>query len=192
MWVRFPPSQPNLHTEADSENYIKSLIIILSLALIAMTFPGKVVAETNPEVAYENIKIPTIEELQIAAIDALSKKLTAKAESLVGKKQGQCVVAVREFLGVGRSEVSGLAKDTKVNSYVPEVGSIIIFWGTARYPAGHVGTVLFTTADGEVYYYSPNSTGSKAVAGGPAKISHTKIKSRAIKGYRKVPSPLFI
>lgn len=172
-----------------SENYIRSLIVILLLALVGMSFPGNTTAITNPE-PYENIKIPTPEELQIAAIDALSKELTSKAESLVGTRQGQCVVAIRQFFGVGRSEVQGWATHTRVNSQVPEVGSVIVFWGTKQNKYGHVGGVLFTTHDGWVYYYSPNAKGTRweiANGRGRAVISKVKINSKTIKGYRRVP-----
>lgn len=121
--------------------------------------------------------------------EILSKNLTARAEELLGSRQGQCVVAIRNFLGVGKDEVSGWAKDTKVNSKTPEVGSVIVFWGTKKNKYGHVGGVLFTTWDDYVVYYSPNAKGTwkEIMAGrGRATISKVKINSKTIKGYRTV------
>lgn len=171
----------------ECETYIKLILTFLITAFVVASVPIDTTASERV-INYEQTQ--TVQVDPANAVDNLSKQLTAKAEALAGTRQGQCVVSVRQFLGVGRSEVQGWATNTKINSKVPEVGSIIIFWGSRWNKYGHVGTVLFTTADGYVYYYSPNSVGTwKQIMNGQgrASIQKTKIGNRTIKGYRNVP-----
>ncbi len=101
--------------------------------------------------------------------------LTAKAEKLVGRKEGQCVVAVRNFLGVGRDEVAGLAKNTKINSQTPALGAIIVLKLSAP---GHVGVVL-DYDDNTVIYYDSNGDWTQRGA-----IRERPIIDPKIRGYR--------
>lgn len=137
-----------------------------------MFHPLKLKAAERPSVPYAETAIykPTYAEEQ----DALSKALTIKAEKLIGKYGGQCVVYVRSFAGVGRDKVSGLAKNTKVNSQDPEVGAIVVLrmsW------AGHVGVVLFATMD-RVYYTDSNGNWRQTIA-----IRSLPLTDKRIKGY---------
>ena len=113
------------------------------------------------------------EELRVKKLDQLSKILTAKAQKLIGTKQGQCVIAVRNFLGVGRDQISGYV-NVRINSQHPKVGNIIVIVGRMR----HGAVVLFTTATKVVYY---DSNGQLT---GRAAIREIKINDKRIKGYR--------
>lgn len=106
-------------------------------------------------------------------INQLSIALTHKAESLVGTKQGQCVIAVRNFLGVDRSQIHGYVQ-VQINSTSPQVGNIIVLVGKSR----HSGVVLFTTPTRVVYYDSNGSLNQKAA------IREIDVTSKLIKGYR--------
>lgn len=103
------------------------------------------------------------------------QELIAKAEKLKGTKQGQCVVAVRKFLGVGRDEIQGMAKYTKTNSESPEVGAIIKL-NMSRY--GHVGVVLDDT-ENTVTYYDSNGQWTERAA-----IRTIDINDPRILGYK--------
>lgn len=168
------------------EVYIRYLILLVFLLI-----PFNVIAENHLDENSTQTQIQAKQELSFKEEqDLLSKQLTAKAESLVGSRQGQCVVAIRDFLGVGKDEIKGAAKDTRINSQDPKVGSVIVFWGGGWNKWGHVGTVLFTTFDGYVVYYSPNARGThKEIMAGKGRAIITKIKigSKIIKGYRQVP-----
>lgn len=121
------------------------------------------------EQAAEDAKIAAEE----ARINQISIQLTQKAESLKGTKQGQCVIAVRNFLGVGRDQIHGYVQ-TKINSQYPQVGNIIVIIGKYR----HSGVVLFSTEDSVIYYDSNGSLNERAA------IREIDIDSSAIKGYR--------
>lgn len=79
----------------------------------------------------------TVEQKRIEAEQALSAELVRKAESLVGKRGGQCVVFVKQFLGVTGSW--GWARNVKPNRSAPEVGAVMI---TNQSKWGHVQVVL--------------------------------------------------
>ena len=80
------------------------------------------------------------------------KELIQKAKSLEGTRQGQCVVAVRKFLGIGRDEIQGLAKNTETNSSTPELGAIIKIKAGKT---GHVGVVI-GIEDDRIYIFESN------------------------------------
>lgn len=109
--------------------------------------------------------------------EALSQSLVSRAYAQRGKWYGQCVIGVRQFLNVGRSEVSGFAKNTEINSHDPFVGSIIVL-NMSR--AGHIGVVLYETPS-EIYYYDTNYSWN-----GRAAIHSIAINDTRIKGYHKV------
>ena len=130
-------------------------------------------SETSQQVQQEAIEQQDYED----SIRKLSIELTQRAETLRGTFQGQCVVGARNFLGVGRDVLQGMAKNTKTNSKDPEVGSIIKL-GMSRY--GHVGVVLYTT-EAEVFYYDSNGDWRQRGA-----IRQIKINDKRIKGYKIV------
>lgn len=149
--------------------------------IIGWSIPSHVTAITDSKVYAEAIEKQTEDAAlaaKEAAEEALSQDLTNRAEALIGKRGGQCVIFVRNFLGVGRDEIQGMAKNTKVNSQDPEVGSIIVIYAS-RY--GHVGVVLFTTDDGYVVYADSNGSWTQRVA-----IRKIKINDPKIKGYHKI------
>lgn len=148
------------------------------MVILANVIPARVTAITNPPEPIVALVANPVNE-QIAYENTQKQKsieLTEKAEKLKGSFQGQCVVAVRSFLGVGRDQIQGLAKNTKVNSTLAEVGSIIVIrsgW------TGHVGVVLFTDQDGYVWYFDSNGNWTQR-----ASIRKIKLSDPRIKGYR--------
>lgn len=92
--------------------------------------------------------------------DERSQALIARATELVGQKGGQCVVFARQFSGVGRDKVQGLAKNTKTNSTQPELGSIIKL-NMSR--PGHVAVVIAITAESVTFVESNVPMGSERV-----------------------------
>jgi hypothetical protein len=104
-----------------------------------------------------------------------SNQLVAYSQTLVGRRTGQCVVSLRQYFGISRSEVQGLAKSTRPNSKDPKVGSIIILKMSS---VGHVGIVIRVDGDLVTYF---DSNGSWTQRG----AIRTIIKSdRRIAGYR--------
>lgn len=63
--------------------------------------------------------------------------LYKKAQSLVGKRGGTCVIFVKSFFGVKDSW--GWARNVKVNSKTPQVGSVMV---TNQSKWGHIQIVL--------------------------------------------------
>lgn len=104
-------------------------------------------------------------------IDDLFAKATAKR----GTRQGQCVIAVRSFLQIGRDQIQGYARNTKINSKEPEIGSIIKL---NMSKAGHVGVVL-NFDDEVITYYDSNGDWRQR-----GEIRKMKRKDKRILGYR--------
>lgn len=104
-----------------------------------------------------------------------SADLTAYSKTLVGKRTGQCVMALRNYFGVPRSEVQGLAKNTKTNTKTPKVGAIIVL--KMSY-AGHVGIVIKVEGNTVTYF---DSNGSWTQTGAIRSIINSDSR---IAGYR--------
>ena len=89
------------------------------------------------------------QQVELVKIEADIKR----AEKLNGTWQGQCVMAVRKFLNIGReSGVAGMAKNTPINSNQPEAGAIVKL-DQSKY--GHLAVVL-KVADNQIYIYESN------------------------------------
>lgn len=65
-----------------------------------------------------------------------------EAYKLRGQKIGQCIFGVRRLLGIGRAQISGIAKYIPTNSDEPRIGAVI---KTSESDDGHVGVVLSFT-----------------------------------------------
>lgn len=150
---------------------LKLTPLVLSLvALITLALPISVKADDS----YKTY------ELQQAYFDQQaeyqwSSQLTTYSQTLVGKRTGQCVLAIRNYFGVPRSEVQGLAKNTKTNSKTPKIGAVIVLrmsW------AGHVGLVINKNQDTVTYF---DSNGNWTQRGAIRTIS---INDQRIVGYR--------
>lgn len=76
-----------------------------------------------------------------------------KAESLRGTWQGSCVNAVEKFLDLPDNIIVGNAKNTPINSHIPEPGAIVRTSESKKY--GHVGVVLYVT-ETQIYIYESN------------------------------------
>ncbi len=89
-------------------------------------------------------------------IEKLKIDLLAKANKLKGKRQGQCVIAVRKFIfgnaNLGRDEIQGSAKNLKINSKEPELESIVLIDTKSKHE--HVAVVLDYTDDSLLVYDS--------------------------------------
>jgi hypothetical protein len=162
-----------LRSNSNSEKYIKLFILSMLVSLLVPFHPSHLSAAELPPVPYEQTALQKPSEAEIQ--EAVSKSLTAKAERLVGKHGGQCVIFVRNFSGVGRDKVQGLAKNTKVNSKDPAVGAIIVIYAS-KY--GHVGVVLFTD-EKYAYYVHSNGSWTERIA-----ISKIPLNDKRIKGYQ--------
>lgn len=117
--------------------------IALGILAIPISIPEKAVAKDD-YLTYAELK--AYEEKK--ADQEWSNQLVAYSKTLVGKRTGQCVLAVRNYFGVPKSQVSGLAKNTKANTQTPQVGSIIIL---KLSKVGHVGIVI--KVDGNLVTY---------------------------------------
>lgn len=151
--------------------------IIALIALIALAFPISVNAnglqETyNPQPQVSNEEWSQIQEAE------WSKQLVAYAKTLEGKNTGECVLALRKYFGIPRSEVSGMAKSTKINSQTGKVGAIVVFKKLSW--AGHVG-IQITPVDstGNFQYFDSNGSWGKI-----GKIRTINISDKKISGYR--------
>lgn len=151
----------------------KYLIALVALGILALpiSIPEKVVAKDD-YLTYDQLKAYETQKAE----QEWSRQLVAYSKTLVGKRTGQCVLAIRHYFGISRNEVAGMAKYTRPNTQTPKVGSVIIFKGMSKY--GHVGIVIAT--DGElVTYFDSNGDFTQRGA------IRTIIKSdRRISGYR--------
>jgi hypothetical protein len=117
-----------------------------------------------------------------------SAQLVAHAQTLVGKRTGQCVTSIRTYFGVPKSEVQGLAKNTKINSQTGKVGAIVVFKRMSW--AGHVGyQITPVDSSGNFQYFDSNGDGGRYIRGRwvwdeKAKIRTINIKDPRISGYR--------
>lgn len=112
------------------------------------------VAAPKDAIALDNVQIDRSYELT-----ELSKSLTAKAESLVGKRIGQCVMALRQHFGIPYSEIRGYAGSNKPNSKTGEVGAVVIFKLMSQY--GHVAIIIGDKGDQwEIFHSNMDWTGT--------------------------------
>ena len=68
--------------------------------------------------------------------------LQSKSRQLVGLWGGQCVAFAKRFTGYTGDKISGQAKNTEINSDVPQLGAIV---RTSESQAGHVAVVIEIT-----------------------------------------------
>ena len=94
-----------------------------------------IVAVPKDVVALDNVQLDRSYELA-----QLSERLTAKANSLVGKRIGQCVMALRQHFGIPYSEIRGYAGSNKPNSKTGQIGAVVIFKSMSQY--GHVAIII--------------------------------------------------
>lgn len=127
----------------------------------------------------EDLKKQALIEYKKQKEKEYKQSLITKAERLKGKYQGQCVVAVRNFLGVGRDQIQGMAKSTKINSREPKIGSIIVL---AMSKAGHVGVILDDQGERLMYF---DSNGDWRQRGA---IRYINKNDPRIRGYRIINS----
>lgn len=152
-------------------------IIIALLALITLAIPISVNANGLQETYNPQ---PQISQEELAKIQEQewSQQLVAYAQTLRGKRTGQCVLALRNYFGVPRSEVQGLAKNTKINSPTGKVGAVVVFKRLSW--AGHVGIQITPVdANGNFQYFDSNGGWTQRGA-----IRTINIKDRRISGYR--------
>lgn len=150
--------------------------ILSFVALITLALPISVKADDSNK-TYDLQQ--TYNTQQQAKYDELqwSYQLVAYAKTLEGKRTGQCVLTLRNYFGVPREEVHGLAKNTKINSSIGKVGAIIVFKQMSW--AGHVA-IQITPVDenGNFQYFAGNENRGRAV------IKTININDRRISGYR--------
>lgn len=116
-----------------------------------------------------------LEEYRKQKLLEYKNELNSRAEKLKGSWQGQCVVAVRKFIGVSRSEIQGLAANLKTNSQTPEIGAIIkIETGYTD----HVGVVIDYNNE-FITYFDSNGDWSERAA-----IRNIKTSDKKILGFK--------
>lgn len=150
--------------------------ILSFIALITLAFPISVKAEDYNK-TYE--LQATYNTQQQAKYDELqwSSQLVEYAKTLQGKNTGQCVLTLRNYFGIPRSEVQGLAKNTKINSTTGKVGAIVVFKRMSW--AGHVAIQITPVdANGNFTYFAGNENKGRAV------IKTINISDKRISGYR--------
>lgn len=155
---------------------LKYLIAIV--ALIGLALPIKPINANGLQDTYNPQPQISAEELAKTQEQEWSSQLIAYSKKLEGKRTGQCVLALRNYFGVPRSEVQGLAKHTKVNSQTGKVGAVVVFKKMSW--AGHVG-IQITPVDsqGNFQYFDSNGGWSQRGA-----IRTINISDKRISGYR--------
>ncbi len=156
------------------------VLILVALGILALpiSIPEKAIAN---DASYELQN--TYNELQQAwynqqAEYQWSSELVAYSKTLIGKRTGQCVTSLRQYFGVPKSEVQGLAKNTKINSQTGKVGAIIVFKKMSW--AGHVGYQI-TPVDNQGNFQYFDSNGSWGQRGAVRTIN---VADKRISGYR--------
>lgn len=150
-------------------------IVLTLVALITLALPISV----NTAIADDSYKTNDLHEAYIKYLQAQewSTQLTEYSKTLVGKKTGWCVIALRERFGVPRNQVQGEAKSTRPNSQTPEVGAVIILKMSSY---GHVGIIIKVEGNTITYF---DSNGDWTFKGA---IRTININDRRIAGYRIV------
>lgn len=108
-----------------------------------------------------------------------SADLVAHAQNLIAQRKKQtCVLALRYFFGVPKSEVAGAAKNTKINSSTGKVGAVVVFKNLSKW--GHVAlqiTTVRTDGNYEIFHCNTDFRGT-------CKIETINVSDRRISGYR--------
>lgn len=139
--------------------------------LVSVAVPKHAIAQDYLQPAYNP------QEVALAQEALWSKQLTVYSQTLVGKRTGQCVMALRNYFGIPYSEVHGYARYTKINSHEAKVGSVIVL-NMSRY--GHVGIVIAVSGD-KVTYFDSNGNWRQRGA-----IRTINKNNRLILGYHKI------
>lgn len=157
---------------------IIATFIALGILAIPISMPNQVIAN---DAGYELQN--TYNELQKAYYDQQaeyewSTQLVAYSKTLVGKRTGQCVTSLRQYFGVPKNEVQGLAKNTKINSSKGKVGAIVVFKRLSW--AGHVGyQITPVDTQGNFQYFDSNGNWT-----GRGAVRTINISDKRISGYR--------
>lgn len=146
-------------------------VFILLTALTLFALPINKVKANELQETYNPQQQAQIQELE------WSNQLVSHARTLEGKRLGQCVTTLRKYFGVPRSEVQGMAKNTRINSPTGKVGAIVVFKRMSW--AGHVA-IQITPVDsnGNFQYFAGNENRGRAV------IKTINISDKKISGYR--------
>lgn len=146
------------------------------VALIALALPISAKADDSYKTYDLQATYNTQQAAKLQEIE-WSNQLVSYARTLEGKRLGQCVLTLRNYFGVPREEVHGLAKNTKINSSIGKVGAIVVFKRMSW--AGHVA-IQITPVDenGNFQYFAGNENRGRAV------IKTININDRRISGYR--------
>lgn len=155
---------------------MKRLVITLT-ALVVLAIPISTTKTAVADDSYHTYELQQAYYNQQAEYQ-WSSQLVAYSQTLIGKKTGQCVVAIRQYFGVPRGEMAGLAKNTRINSATGKVGAIVVFKYLSW--AGHVGYQI-TPVDpwGNFQYFDSNGDWR-----GRGAVRTINIKDRRISGYR--------
>lgn len=159
-------------------------IIFLILFTIIALFP-KMANSDNGEMYFnKNINKIEIENNINGWLENESKKyLDNKTKGLVRTKQGQCVVAVRNFLSLNREQISGIAKNFKIDSKTPSIGAIV---KTSESIYEHVAVVIDET-DTQILIFESNYKFNEY-----ASVRWLDKNSNKIVGYKKFTIKIII
>jgi len=122
--------------------------ILAFIALLVLANPISTAVANDSYVTYDQLKAYQEKQAELE----WSRQLTVYAQTLVGKRTGTCVLALRNKFGVPRNEVQGAAKTTKINSSVGKVGAVIVFKNLSKW--GHVGYIIADEGDHWLYFHS--------------------------------------
>lgn len=148
------------------------LILLFGIMLAVVAVPKDLKA-LDTYLTYDELKAYEEKKQE----EQWSTALVAYSKTLVGKRTGQCVLTLRNYFGVPRSEVQGAAKSTKINSQTGKVGHVIVFRNMSKW--GHVGIQITPVrANGDFEYFAGNENGGRAV------IKTINVKDRRISGFR--------
>ena len=168
-----------LKTEKGNVLIRKTIATFIALGILAIpiSIPESVVAQDY--LTYDELKAYEQQKQEYERKQAeqeWSRQLVAYSQTLVGKRTGQCVLAIRNYFGISRNEVAGMAKYTKANTQRPQVGSVIIFKNLSKY--GHVGIVIAVNGN-QITYFDSNGDWRQRGA-----IRTIISSDRRISGYR--------
>lgn len=154
--------------EFKRKNCLKLIIVLATLCLL--------VGVTTPRPATALLSMEDLKGYHEQILKTqYAKSLFEKAQKLKGRWVGQCVVAARNFLGLTRTEIGGIARNFKIDQTEPEIGSVVKL-KMSRY--GHVGVVLAIENDIITYF---DGNGDLRERGAIRKIN---INDKRILGYK--------